>query len=183
MAVYTGTGDSGNTSLLGGVRKPKSEIVFNVLGSLDEFNATLGLLVSEVSFTNESKDFIVQIQRDLFKVGSLIANAKADNLSFNWLYSRTQVLESYIDEMEVELPELKNFILPGGSKGSAYTHLSRTICRRLERELVAYFSEELPGKEFVLRYTNRLSDFLFTLARYLNFKDNIGDIIWKDSNE
>ena len=183
MAIYTGRGDSGDTSLIGNIRESKASPVFDVLGMLDEFNATLGLILAEIKFTTEARDFLINTQRDLFKIGSLIANPKSTDQSFEWLEGRTTLIENYIDEMEKKLPELRNFILPGGTEGWAKVHLSRTVCRRLERDLVNYFDKNLMGKQYVIKFVNRLSDLLFTLARYLNFTENVEDIIWIDKNE
>ena len=183
MAVYTGTGDSGDTSLIGNVRKSKAASEFEVLGTLDEFNATLGVVLSEVGFSSEARDFLIKTQADLFKIGSLIANPKAKDSQFNWLSDRVKVIESYIDELEQKLPKLTNFILPGGTSGAARVHLARTVCRRLEREIVNHYKASEAGKKQVLTFVNRLSDLLFVLARYLNFNENVQDVIWVDSNE
>lgn len=178
MAVYTGTGDSGKTSLIGNTRESKGSPVFNVLGTLDEFNATLGLALSDIEFTDEARTFLINAQRDLFNIGSLVANPKSTDKDFEWLEAKTKTLENHIDEMEAKLPKLHNFILPGGTKGSARVHFSRTVCRRLERELVVYLEGSSTGKQHIIKFVNRLSDFLFTLARFLNFTENVEDIIW-----
>ena len=180
MAIYTGRGDSGRTSLIGNAREAKNAPVFDVLGMLDEFNATLGIILSGIEFTPEARDFLINIQRTLFKIGSLIANPKTTNANLEWLEAKTALVEKYIDEMEEKLPELRNFILPGGTGGSAKVHFARTVCRRLERTLVTYFDKNPMGKDYVIKFVNRLSDFLFTLARYLNFTENVEDIIWID---
>ena len=93
------------------------------------------------------------------------------------------VVQEDIDELEKELPELHNFILPGGTSGAARVHLSRTICRRLERSFVKHFQDKIVGKKESLKFINRLSDLLFVLARYLNFNENVKDIIWTESDE
>lgn len=183
MAVYTGTGDSGNTSLIGNVRKSKDSPVFEVLGTMDEFNATLGVILAEIEFSKDAKDFLIGIQSDLFKVGALIANPKVKEAEFDWLGERTSTVEKYIDELEAKLPRLTNFILPGGTPGAARVHFARTVCRRLERNIVNHYDEEKIGKKHVIRFVNRLSDLLFVLARYLNFNENVEDIIWIDSDE
>lgn len=183
MAVYAGTGDSGDTSLIGNVRKSKDSSVFKVLGTLDEFNATLGILVAEVEFSKDAKTFMVGIQSDLFKVGALIADPKVKEIDFKWLKARTATIEEYIDELDAKLPKLTNFILPGGTFGAVRAHFARTVCRRLERSFVSHFVSTKVGKKRVIPFVNRLSDLLFVLARYLNFNENVKDIIWVDSDE
>jgi len=183
MAIYTGRGDTGNTSLIGDTKSPKDSPIFNVLGNLDEFNASLGLLIAEINFSPEAKDFLVGIQQDLFRIGALLANPKAKKSEFAWLKKKTSTIERYIDELEKTLPKLTNFVLPGGSSQGAKVHVTRTVCRRLERSLVSHFKTVDIGKDRVIPYINRLSDLLFVLARYMNFNENVEDVIWIDSNE
>ena len=180
MPIYTKNGDDGTTNTIGNERKSKSSLVFEVLGTLDELNSVLGVLASEINFSEEAKDFIHQTQSNLFKIGSLVANPNSRSMDFDWLEDQIITLEKRIDEMDDELPLLKKFILPGGSNQAAKVHLSRSVCRRLERRVVYYYENTPVNKEnFVLMYINRLSDFLFTLARYINLKLNHEEKVWK----
>jgi cob(I)alamin adenosyltransferase len=183
MSIYTRGGDAGNTSLIGDTKSPKDSPIFEVLGTLDEFNATLGILIADIAFSKEATDFLIGVQRDLFKIGSLLANPKSKKSHFMWLKKRIITIERYIDDLDKILPKLENFVLPGGSSGSAKIHLSRTVCRRLERGMVTHLKVVETGKEQVIPYINRLSDLLFVLARYLNFNENVEDVIWDNSNE
>lgn len=168
--IYTKTGDNGETSLLGGKRVDKSCLEMRVIGEVDELNAALGVAVLFVE-DEKLKLFIQNIQRDLFKVGAELAalqtsfTEKVEKINNN----RVGEMEKMIDEFWVQLPELKNFILPGGSEAGAHLHLARVICRRVERELVA-FGKTVPLRSELYIYLNRLSDFLFASARWVNFQ-------------
>ncbi|MBI2037316.1 MAG: cob(I)yrinic acid a,c-diamide adenosyltransferase [Candidatus Magasanikbacteria bacterium] len=205
MKIYTKTGDKGETSLLGGKRVSKSCVEMQVIGEVDELNASLGLVVAHLSFvipteveeslkqkrerslrssedsvemTNTLINFIQNIQRDLFKFGAELAALqgplegsieKIDD-------SRVKEMEVFIDQFWNELPPLRNFILPGGSLAGAQLHMARTICRRAERQLVG-FSKTISVRTELNIYLNRLSDFLFAAARYVNFKEGAQEII------
>ncbi|MBT6401518.1 cob(I)yrinic acid a,c-diamide adenosyltransferase [candidate division WWE3 bacterium] len=183
MSVYTRAGDTGKTYLIGNTRHSKDSSIFEVLGTMDEFNVSLGLMLSDISFSKDASDFLVTVQGDLFKLGSLIANDKSKDEDFKWLAPRVGLVEDYIDELEKDLPKLENFILPGGTPAAARVHMARTVCRRCERALVGHFEKNDEGKKCTLMYINRLSDLLFVLARFLNFNENVEDIIWIDSDE
>jgi cob(I)alamin adenosyltransferase len=174
MKIYTKKGDAGQTHLIGNVSKSKSDPVFDALGSLDELNSFLGVVVSFVDVTKEAKEFFLKTQNSLFDIGALIANPKSQDADFEWLKDLTKEVEDHIDELTSELSPLKNFILPGGSKGSALTHYARAVCRRVERDLVKL----RPGNP-AIPYINRLSDFLFTFARYNNLSEGVEDGLWK----
>jgi cob(I)alamin adenosyltransferase len=179
MKIYTKTGDEGETSLLGGKRMSKSCIEMEVIGELDELNAALGVVLSFRAEQNEAEEslylFFQSIQRDLFKIGSEIAslqtplNENIEKIGENKILE----LENKIDELWSELPELKNFILPGGSAVGAHLHLARTVCRRAERQMVAFGKSALVRPE-LYKYLNRLSDFLFAAARWVNRK--VGEV-------
>jgi len=192
MKIYTKTGDLGETSLLTGSRVTKDCINLKVNGELDELSSVLGIIVSicHAEFISEfNKEIlklvqggIIRIQKDLFKIGvevsslqNAIENASV-NASETILEKDIKSLEKQIDEMEKELPELKNFILPGGSVFSANLHLARSICRRTERELV-HFGKEVKIRPEVFGYLNRLSDLLFVMARFVNFKSGVKESI------
>ncbi len=178
MAIYTKTGDEGETSLLGKKRVSKSNAVFSLLGTFDELNASLGVISDTQPKT---KEILNNIQNDIFMLGSILAGYK-ESADFDVkLNNRVEEFESNIDEISTELPELTNFILPGGCDSAAKLHFSRAVCRRLERETVAFFESEPKAKykSVILKYVNRLSDLLFVLARYENYKKGVQDIIWK----
>ena len=179
MKIYTRAGDKGETSLANGQRISKASPVIDFLGSLDELNSLIGICVSYLDvgikkdFTEEI-EVLEAIQSDLFTVGAIAAGA---NTSFN---SKKEVknIEETIDDYENLLPKLRNFILPGGSLQSAYLHNARSLVRKLERDLVALNS---PSVMEFSPYLNRLSDLLFVMARFVNFKLGIKETIWKGS--
>jgi cob(I)alamin adenosyltransferase len=171
--IYTKTGDNGSSKTITGTRTLKSDLSFEVLGTCDELNATLGILR-----TSKKKDLIKVItglQSDLFKIGSYFAGVKFTKVEAAWLKKRTEEIEIDIDKIEKKNKPLKNFILPGGSFESGHLHLARTVCRRLERSLVRYSKAGYPEMK---TYINRLSDYLFVLARQQN-NGGKKDIIWK----
>lgn len=185
--IYTKTGDEGETSLLGGKRVGKCCIEMEVIGELDELNAALGIVLSlrasviptETAGRVEESlfAFLQSIQRDLFKIGSEIAslqtslNDEVDKID----EMKIREIEEKIDEMWSGLPELKNFILPGGSEVGAHLHLARTVCRRAERQLVA-FGKKAQIRPELYKYLNRLSDFLFAVARWVNYKKGVEEV-------
>lgn len=181
MKIYTKTGDKGETSLFGGKRVWKDDLRIQAYGTTDELNAVLGIAVAELSDT-ELKDVISGIQNDLFTVGSDLASPlKKENKNFVIPRIDSQFvtrLELLIDKFDSQLPALKNFILPGGSKVSAILHHARTVCRRAEREVVALSKIEGINDQIEV-YLNRLSDLLFVLARFENFSSKHPDIEWK----
>jgi len=178
MKIYTKGGDKGKTSLLGGKRVSKSNMRIEAYGTLDELNANIGLL-KDYDISDDIKVSLLKIQHDLFKMGSILA-CEVDPDQYN--LSRIQdsdiiEIETLIDDMEDKLPVLKNFILPGGDIAISQCHISRCICRRAER-LTVLLSEEEEVEEVIIRYLNRLSDFLFVLARKIGFDKGIPEINW-----
>ena len=176
--IYTKTGDAGETSLLGGDRVTKDCINLQVIGEIDELNCKLGEAVVNLG-DEELSNFLIAIQRDLFKAGAEIAAMQRDNLvaSINKIEEvDIKKLEEKIDEYWPQLPELKNFILPGGMEAAAFLHSARAICRRAERALVSLGKEKKVRSE-LYKYFNRLSDFLFAAARYVNIKNGREDIV------
>ena len=171
--IYTKTGDSGKTGLGDGSRIDKFNPRIEGLGSIDELNSVIGIIISEDISAVES-GWLEKIQHDLFDIGGELSIPNFTRLGI----LKVEFLESKIDSMNKDLPPLKEFILPGGSKVSSYTHLARTICRRVERNLFKLNQSDTVNK-FSLKYINRLSDFLFVLARHLNKSKNINDIFWK----
>lgn len=180
MKIYTKTGDKGETGLFGGGRVLKSEPRIEAYGTIDELNSVIGVAVTEVKDA-EIKALLEKIQNQLFTAGSDLAAPRGEKeLSYiqRMDLGSAAELEAEIDKFDAKLPELKNFILPGGTKGAAYLHLARTVCRRAERLVVALHNSVDIGTE-ILVYLNRLSDLLFVLARYENHVQNIPDVIWK----
>jgi len=179
MKIYTKTGDQGQTSLIGGTRVPKHHIRIETYGTVDELNSYIGM-IRDVSH-NDHLDFILsEIQDRLFTIGSLLASDPVKSrMKLPDLHeSDVHTLEKEIDLMNEELPELKSFILPGGHTTASWCHLARCVCRRCER-LVSHLSEESEVPAFVLIYLNRLSDYLFVLARKVLFDQKRNEVAWK----
>jgi cob(I)alamin adenosyltransferase len=175
--VYTKKGDDGSTSLLSGRRVPKFSAEIKAVGVLDELNSFVGLLRSEIHNTNP---FLEDVQWNLFNAGSIIINDNDSKLP-EITDGDIKLLEKFMDEMSLELPELKNFILPKGNKAVATSHICRTIARRaeiavLECKVLDNFVKLHP----ISTYLNRLSDYFFVFARYLGHKEDIGETIWKN---
>lgn len=176
------------TSLVGGERVSKTDTRLEAYGTVDELNSQLGLLITYMD-ASEERDVVSQVQNDLFVVGGYLAtNQEHTTLKSQSVVSDGMVaaLESAIDRMEGTLPRLRAFILPGGCRGAAVCHVCRTICRRAERRILALNAQlaETDSTEIssnVLQYMNRLSDFLFVLARKLNIIANNDEIIWKNT--
>jgi len=165
--VYTGLGDDGKTSLLGGKRVRKSSLRVQAYGEVDELNSFLGVACAEAGDPRVKK-LLRKIQNSLFIVGSDLATPRDSTFSAPRVTARmARRLEDHIDEFLPEVGELREFVLPGGAKSAAFLHLARAVCRRAERSVEA-FSEDLEGGRDVLIYLNRLSDLLFVLARVEN---------------
>ena len=187
MKIYTRGGDRGKTSLFSGERVSKSHRQVEAYGDVDELTSVLGAV--EATLPEEKTSRLVEeirnIQSDLMCVGALLATA-ANSSSTEFLDKITQekigMLESAIDRMEGELPPLRNFILPGGHIAAAWAHVARTVCRRTERHIITLSEESGTLPEHLgesLAYVNRLSDYLFVLARYCNHVSGMSDILWK----
>ncbi|MCB0407587.1 MAG: cob(I)yrinic acid a,c-diamide adenosyltransferase [Bdellovibrionales bacterium] len=179
MKVYTKMGDEGKTTLFGGPPVSKSNERLNAYGSVDELNSHVGLLrclTKHLPIDNQ----LEVIQHRLFQVGSHLAcgdeSLRNQLPAFKALFK--EELELQIDEASKKLPELKNFILPGGSEASCHAHICRTICRRAERELFSLESLNSTEKE-IGRYLNRLSDYFFIFARWLNVELKVSDVMWR----
>lgn len=180
MKIYTKYGDSGKTNLIGKNNIYKSNKIVDCYGAVDELNSILGLLVVELD-NKQIKKNILQVQNNLFIIGSYFADATKKiikNTELKNLQISTKKLEILIDKMERQLPPLTNFILPGGTKQAATAHIARTTTRRVERKIVSINKTQKVSR-YILQYINRLSDYFFVLARYLNKTSNKKDIIWK----
>ncbi len=179
MKIYTKTGDTGETSLSGGVRVAKDDLRIRTYGTLDELNAVIGLVKAESNLPAACRDRFTRIQYELFQLGAELATPRGMKVSSALIESsHVLVLESEIDEMELSLKPLKNFILPGGSRAAALVHFARTVSRRAERELITLSRAE-PARGVVLEYINRMSDYFFVFARFLNHLEQVEDILWK----
>ena len=172
MKIYTRTGDTGETSLLGGRRVSKNDPRIEAYGTVDELSSFIG--VARAAWLASPIDAqLAAIQNDLFDVGAQLAAVDATRFP-GAAAGRIEDLERSIDAMESELPALTNFILPGGSAAAAHLHVARTVCRRAERKVVAIGDAD----ERTIRYLNRLSDYLFVAARFANAKQGVADVLW-----
>lgn len=179
--IYTKTGDAGKTSLIGGTKVAKSHIRIESYGTVDELNSYIGLIADSITHTH-SKTVLKEIQDRLFTIGSSLAcdDEKEPLMKLPDLKeSDVLLLESEIDSMNEVLPEMKNFILPGGHAAVSTTHITRCVCRRAERICVAMQEAELFIDALVIKYLNRLSDYLFVLARYIGHLLKVEEIAWK----
>lgn len=189
MKIYTKTGDKGQTSLFGGKRVSKASIRVEAYGTVDELNSAIGIAIAVAqvkssklkvqSNSSKLKTELEQIQNDLLEIGSTLASpGNKESKGSQDFKKRVTEFEKLIDEMTSQLPELRNFILPGGSILGAQLHMVRTIARRAERRII-----ELSQKEDVdttiIMYFNRLSDLLFTMARWINVKSKQKEQIWR----
>lgn len=175
--IYTKTGDKGMTGLIGGERVRKDSPVIESVGALDELNAHLGILAVN-DLPAEVADLLPGVQSLLFDIGAEVAAPVDSPYHINApLETMIGRLEVSIDVMTAELPELKNFILPGGARAAAEAHLARTVCRRVERVMVG-MSEEFSVRAEVVVFLNRLSDWLFTAARFSNHVMGRDDVPW-----
>ncbi len=180
MKIYTGFGDKGKTSLLGGEVVNKDDTRIETYGTLDELNSIIGLLRTKIVEQSINK-ILFRIQNEIFILSSEIAtpDAKRQGKLKNRISEKNiRKIEDTIDDISEKLDPLKNFILPGGSESAAIAHMARTVCRRAERNLATLNSRsDLRGELIV--YLNRLGDLFFILARYLNKSNNVSDVIWK----
>ena len=177
MKIYTKTGDEGKTSLFDNSRVWKSDERIMSYGAVDELNSSIGIALS-LELDNEIKEILIKIQNDLFIVGSDLANPNMADKKIRTTKEMIIFLEQKIDLLEPQLKPLTSFILPGGTLLASILHLSRTISRRAETHVVALSKSEDINKEAVI-YLNRLSDLMFILARIVNNRKKMPDIIWK----
>lgn len=180
MSIYTRTGDKGKTALFSGRRVLKSDLRIDCSGSIDELNSALGVVLSVKHQDPGIKKELGKIQNDLFEIGSMLADPKG--VALQNLEKRVREFERLIDKMTVKMPVLKSFILPRGGWTGAMLHLSRAVCRRAERKIVALNNKEKINKD-ILVYINRLSDALFIMARFANFKEKRKETVWLRLNK
>lgn len=192
--IYTRTGDNGTTSIIGGQRISKDSARLEAYGTMDELSSHLGLLAA---YTDDKgiKDDITHIQCNIFNISTFFAT----DVSFAPIYPSARIdatevveLEGKIDVMNEKLPKLKSFVLPGGTVAAAQCHVCRTVCRRAERRIIAFYAEAFHDNDdkedealvlagVMLRYVNRLSDYLFVLSRNLNIIESVEEKIWQNT--
>ncbi|WP_456379243.1 cob(I)yrinic acid a,c-diamide adenosyltransferase [Lutibacter sp.] len=185
MKIYTKTGDTGKTSLFGGTRVSKYNLRIEAYGTVDELNSYIGLIRDQKIDTHTSKILLI-IQHELFTLGSMLATAPEkkvlksgkDRLNISKINTKSvKLLEDEIDNMNEVLPEMTHFILPGGHTTVSYCHITRCVCRRAER-ICTQLSDESSIEPQILIYLNRLSDYLFVLARKLTTDNKVQEIKW-----
>lgn len=178
MKIYTKTGDKGLTSLIGGTRVPKYHIRIESYGTVDELNSWIGL-IRDQPIAEHDRTVLKQIQDRLFTIGAtLAADPGHSRMTLPDLHpADIELLEQEMDDMTAQLPPLKHFILPGGNNVISYCHLARCVCRRAER-IAVHLAEESPVNEYVNIYLNRLSDYLFTLARTVAKQQQVTENEW-----
>ena len=178
--IYTRTGEKGTNSLVGGKRVSKTDPRLEAYGTIDELNSFIGLMLSVMDSKAETGENIRWIQQKLFNIGGCLAT---DTTSFELpdsckvLTSDVERIEKMIDALTDGLPEQRSFILPGGTQAASYAHVARTVCRRAERLILA-LPDEAKAPSELLQYINRLSDYLFVLARRINFFSGVDEKIW-----
>ncbi len=178
MKIYTRTGDMGQTGLFGGGRVPKDDPRVTAYGEVDELNAALG--VARAAGLGTLDPWCQDLQDQLFTVGAVLATPRGTRAAAHIPHVREEwvaAMESRIDELQATLPPQTHFILPGGTPAAAALHLARTVCRRAERTVVPLFREG-QVEELALRFLNRLSDFLFVMARAANHRAGVKDVPW-----
>ena len=185
MKVYTKTGDQGTTALFGGTRVSKHHIRIESYGTVDELNSHIGL-IRDQEMNVLYKNVLIEIQDRLFTVGAILAtppeketlkNGQPRLQNLGIIESDIELLEKEIDTMEDSLPQMTHFVLPGGNTTVSYCHIARCVCRRAER-LAVHLNDIEPTDEMVIKYLNRLSDYLFVLARKLSFDLNADEVKW-----
>ncbi len=180
--VYTRRGDTGQTDLVGGVRISKTDARLEAYGTIDELTSHLGLLVSMMP-EGDDRDMLLRTQNNLFNVGTHLATDQSQTPlypSARLPEGETEVLEQAIDANGAMLPEFQGFVLPGGCQAAAQCHVCRTVCRRAERCICLLAETAIVGPE-IIKYVNRLSDYLFILAKKINFNTGHHEILWKNA--
>jgi cob(I)alamin adenosyltransferase len=183
MKIYTKTGDNGTTALYGGTRVLKNDLRIEAYGTVDELNSYLGLIRDQKEAAKD-REFLIEIQKNLFHIGAILATPPEKAVLKNGKQrldvtkmTSEQRLEKAMDKMNEDLPEMTHFVLPGGQPVVSYCHIARCVCRRAERFIVSLHNEEEVAS-VVLKYINRLSDYLFVLARKLAFDNDVEEIKW-----
>lgn len=178
MKIYTKKGDTGETSLLGGQRVPKNDIRLMAYGTVDELNSHLGK-VRSFKIDAHYQDVLLEIQKKLFIIGSNLAKTAESKIDLSEISEAdVEMLEREIDKMTSSLPEINSFIIPGGSQAVASCHIARSVSRRAER-MITTLSQTTAIDKLILKYINRLSDYLFVLARSIGYDDEVEEVLWK----
>jgi cob(I)alamin adenosyltransferase len=179
MKIYTKTGDKGTTALFGGKRVSKADLRIDTYGTVDELNSYMGLVRDQEVNTNR-KGILTEIQDRLFTIGSILATEPGNTKVKVPALSESDVtfLENEIDAMEEKLPPMKSFVLPGGHPSVSFCHVARTVCRRAERLVIALNAQEKTD-ELIIKYLNRLSDYLFVLSRKMTAELKAEETPWK----
>lgn len=181
MKIYTKTGDKGTTSLIGGTKVPKSHLRIEAYGTVDELNSYIGLC-KDLLEDLEGKKILLEVQDRLFTIGSSLASdpEKESKLRIpDLIETDVELLEKQIDGMNEKIPEMKSFILPGGHPTISHLHIARCICRRAERCCVRIDEEHPDHDSLIIKYINRLSDYLFVLSRYTAYNLKVAETPWK----
>lgn len=174
MKIYTRTGDCGTTSIVGGTRLPKNAPRIEAYGTIDELNSYLSLLIADTNTQEPERRLLDEVQNTLLNIGGFLAGTPSPDIP----EGEVKELEESIDKMERMLPPLHNFILPGGCQLACQAHVARTICRRAERRILSCASDvALPSE--LMAFINRLSDWLYTFARYANVQAEIPEREWR----
>lgn len=183
MRIYTKTGDKGETSLIGGTRVPKHHLRIETYGTVDELNSFIGMVRDVNANDLQVVAILGEVQDRLFTIGSLLAaDPEKSRMKLPELRQEDiTFLETEIDRMNDQLPELTSFVLPGGQVHASWCHLARCVCRRCER-LVSQLAESTSIENLILPYLNRLSDYLFVLARYILKTNGNKEVAWKPRN-
>lgn len=180
MSIYTKTGDKGSTSLVGGTRVPKDDLRLDAYGTIDELNSWIGFIISCGVDDENVSEILVRIQNLLFDIGAILATEKTSKWKPSEITNEdVSLLENEIDRMTAALRPNNRFILPGGTLAASSAHIARTVCRRAERIIVSMPDDSCEGYFTLLEFINRLSDYLFVLARYLNHLSNMPEIYWE----
>ncbi len=181
MKIYTKTGDKGTTSLIGGTKVPKSHLRIEAYGTVDELNSYIGLCKDLLTDTQGQK-ILLEVQDRLFTIGSSLAcdSIKEPKMRIpDLIETDVELLEKEMDRMNETIPPMKTFILPGGHTTLSHLHIARCVCRRAERCCVRLELESLEVEEIIIKYLNRLSDYLFVVSRYAGYQLQITEIPWE----
>lgn len=190
MKIYTKTGDKGTTALFGGTRVPKHHLRIESYGTVDELNAHIGLLRDQ-NINQHYKNILIQIQEKLFTIGAILATdpkkarlkSGKQRLNIPKISNNDiEILEQEMDTMNESLPTMTNFVLPGGHQTVSFCHIARTVCRRAER-IASALNDLEPFQPETLTYLNRLSDYLFVMARKLTYDLHIDEVKWIPEKE
>jgi len=181
--VYTRRGDEGMTDLVGGIRINKTDERLEAYGTVDELSSHLGLLLAMLDEDFDERALLLRIQSNLFNIGTHLATDQSQTPLYDSARladGETSLLEERVDAIVAALPEAQGFVLPGGTPAAAQCHVCRTVCRRAERRILALSEKAIVGAD-VIQYVNRLSDYLFILAKKINFNAGHSEILWQNS--